>query len=305
MSAGVLFDAPGPKARRRHQILAGIGGLIFLGILALVVMRLNDKHQFTSEMWKPFTTSSMWQDTLLTGLWGTVKAAAISIVIAAVLGGLLALGRMSEIAPLRWVCGVWVELTRAIPVLLMMLFTYGALTQGALADSTLVSADNKALVATVTGLVLYNSAVICEVVRSGVDQLPSGQREAGLSIGLRQQQTLRTILLPQAVTAMLPALVGQLVVILKDTALGYNVLYNELLYSAKLGSVKAGNIVPMMIVVAVIYIIVNYLITKLAALLERRLAQRGRTVAGPDAAQGGGLAGPVGGPSMTHNTQAN
>jgi len=299
MSAGVLFDAPGPKARRRHLILSAFGALLLIAIMAVVIMRLDDKGQLTSTMWKPFTTSAMWQNVLLKGLWGTLKAAIISIVIAAILGGLLALGRMSEIGPLRWVCGVWVEITRAVPVLLMMLFTYGALTQGPLADRGLVEIDSAPLVATVTGLVLYNSAVICEVVRSGVDQLPSGQREAGLSIGLRPQQTLRTILLPQAVTAMLPALVSQLVVVVKDTALGYNVLYNELLYMGKQGSVGYGNVVPMMIVVAAIYIVVNYTIGRFAGWLERRLARRGRAVIDPEAAQGGGLAGPTGGPSLT------
>lgn len=295
MSAGVLFDAPGPKARRRYRFVAGACAVLFALVLAVVIARLNAKGQLASVMWKPFTTSAMWKEVLLKGLWGTLKAAVISIVIGAVLGGLLALGRMSEIAPIRWVCGVWVELTRAIPVLLMMLFTYGALTQGFLADKGLVSTNDAPLVATVTGLVLYNSSVMCEVVRSGVDQLPVGQREAGLSIGLRPQQTLRAILLPQAVTAMLPALVSQLVVILKDTALGYNVLYSELLYTAKQGSVGFGNIVPMMIVVAILYIAVNYTISRIAAWLEVRLSRRGRSVLGADTAQAGGLAGPTAG----------
>lgn len=301
MTAGVLFDAPGPKARRRYRILGVVGGVIFALILAYVIYRLKDKGQLSSAMWKPFTTSAMWKEVLLKGLWGTLKAALLSIVIGSVLGGLLALGRMSEIAPLRWICGIWVEITRAIPVLLMMLFTYGALTQGFLADKGLVGTNSAPLVATVTGLVLYNSAVICEVIRSGVDQLPAGQREAGLSIGLRPQQTLRAILLPQAITAMLPALISQLVVILKDTALGYNVLYGELLYTGKQGAVGFGNIVPMMIVIAAMYIVVNYSIGKAAELLERRLARRGRTVVGADDAQAGGLAGPTTGPDMSEN----
>lgn len=302
MSAGVLFDAPGPKARRRHLVLSVVGALALVGVLALVVMRLNDKEQFKSSFWKPFTTSDLWQNVLLEGLIGTLKAAGISIVIAAVLGLLLALARMSGIAVLRWLATVWVELFRAIPVLLMMLFAYGLITTNESVKS-LVGIDNASLVATVIGLVLYNSAVICEVVRAGVGQLPGGQREAGLATGLSEQQTLRTILLPQAITAMLPALVGQLVVILKDTALGYNVLYNELLYMGKQAAAGPGNIVPMMIVLAVIYIVLNYLVAKVAELIERRLKSRGRSVGGTDAAAGGGMAGTVAGPDMTHNRE--
>lgn len=274
MSASVLFDAPGPKARRRNALLTVVGALVLIAVLALVVMRLNDKGQFTSGMWKPFTQSVTWTAYLLPGLWGTLKAALISIVVGGLLGGLLAIARMSEVGPLRWVATVWVELFRSIPVLLMMLFTYGVLSTKGIFDPS-----SRPLVATVMGLVLYNSAVICEVIRSGVDQLPAGQREAGLSIGLRPQQTLRTILLPQAITSMLPALVSQLVVIVKDTALGYNVLFDELLKSGQTASVQAGNIVPMMIVIAVIYIVINYLLSKMAQWLEHRLAHRGGGVA--------------------------
>lgn len=271
MSAGVLFDAPGPKARMRYRILGVVGAVVFLGVLGLLVLRLNDKGQFRSELWTPFTEWDYWSSYLLSGLWGTLKAAVISILLAALLGFGFALARMSEIAPLRWIASVLVELFRAIPVLLMMLFTYGFLST----REDLVSSDNAPLVATVIGLVMYNSAVVCEVIRSGVEQLPKGQREAGLSIGLKPSQTLRTILLPQAVTTMLPALISQLVVIVKDTALGYNVLYGELLYSGKIGATGPANIVPMMFVVAAIYIAVNYSISKLAERVEARMKRRG------------------------------
>ncbi|NHN56795.1 amino acid ABC transporter permease [Calidifontibacter sp. DB0510] len=274
MSAGVLFDAPGPKARRRHLILTGVGVLVVLAIAWVIFQRLADKNQLTSAMWKPFLQSSTWTSYLLPGLWGTIKAALISILLAGLLGGLLALARMSEIGPLRWIASVWVEIFRAIPVLLMMLFSYGYLS-----TSNVVDSEVAPLYATVTGLVLYNSAVVCEVIRSGVDQLPKGQREAGLSIGLRPSETLRIVLLPQAITAMLPALISQLVVVLKDTALGYNVLYGELLYNGKTSSVGPANIVPTIFVIALIYILLNYSIGKIAEYVEGRLKRRGRTVA--------------------------
>ncbi|GAB3587600.1 amino acid ABC transporter permease [Calidifontibacter terrae] len=273
MSAGVLFDAPGPKARRRHLVLSGVGILLFLAVLYVVVMRLSDKGQLESRMWAPFTKAQTWNDYIIPGLLGTLKAAAISIVIAGIVGFLFAMGRMSEIAALRWVCATFVEVFRAVPVLIMMLFVYGMLT-----TNNLVSSDNAPLVATVTALVLYNASVMAEVVRAGVGQLPSGQREAGLSIGLTSSQTLRTIQLPQAITAMLPAIISQLVVVLKDTALGYNVLYGELLYQSQTGGTNNANIVPTLIVVAILFILINYSISKLAEYIDRRLKARGRGV---------------------------
>lgn len=273
MSAGVLFDAPGPKARRRHLMLTGVGVLAFLAGLYLIYKRLDDKGQFSSALWKPFTDwGGFVKPYLVDGLVGTLKAAVIAIVLAGILGFLFALARMSEIKVLRWVASVLVEIFRAIPVLLVMLFSYGYFSNSS--QSSL--SDNAPLIATVTGLVFYNAAVVCEVIRSGVDQLPNGQREAGLSIGLSPGQTLRQIQLPQAITTMLPALISQLVVIVKDTALGYNVLYGELLYSGKTGSVGPTNIVPMIIVVALIYIAINYSLSKLAEYVDRRLKARGR-----------------------------
>lgn len=302
MSASVLFDAPGPKARRRNAILGALGSLVILGLLAIALVKLANKGQFDSYKWKPFITASLWKNYLLPGLVGTLQAAAIAIVLSCVLGGLLAMLRLLEspagrsplavlLRGIKAVAGAWVEITRAIPVLLMMLFTFGFLTAQNVLDT-----GSRPLVATVTGLVFYNSAVICEVVRSGVGQLPGGQREAALAIGLPAGQTVRLILLPQAVTAMLPALIGQLVVVLKDTALGYNVLYGELLYRSKSATANNGNIFAMLIVVAAIYIVLNYGISKLAELVDRRMKQRGRSAGtGPVAGVAPGVAAEPGG----------
>lgn len=270
MSSGVLFDAPGPKARRRHAGLTVIGSLLALGLAWIVYQRLDEKGQLASAMWKPFTQASTWNDYILPGLVGTLKAAAAAMVGATIFGVVFAMARMSNVRILRWIAGIIVELGRAVPVLLMMLFLYGWL-------STRGANDNNPFIATVVALIVYNGAVVAEVIRSGVDQLPNGQKEAGLSVGLTQMQTLRSILLPQAITAMMPTLISQLVVIVKDTALGYNVLYGEMLYKSVNAAVSAANIVPMMFVVALIYIAVNYTVSKIAVLVEKRLQNRGRT----------------------------
>ncbi|HMT50219.1 amino acid ABC transporter permease [Dietzia sp. UBA5065] len=267
----VLFDAPGPKARLRHKIFTVVGALLALGILYLIYAKFEAAGQLKAFMWEPFVTDSeVWTSYLIPGLRGTFTAAGISIVLAVVFGLLFGMGRLSPLAPLRWFCGVVVEFFRSVPVLLMMVFAYF----GYFATANIVPNEHAPLAAVVTALTLYNGAVIAELVRSGVHGLPSGQAEAGLSVGLTPGQVLRSIQLPQALTAMLPALVGQLVVVLKDSALGYGITYLELLnWSKTLGSAYA-NTVPAYIVAGILFILVNYALTKLAVYLEGRLKKR-------------------------------
>ncbi|KQZ87483.1 amino acid ABC transporter permease [Phycicoccus sp. Root563] len=272
MSSNVLFDAPGPRARRRHAILSVLGAAIVVGLVYLVVRKLGDAGQLQVEQWKPFVVDrSVWRDYLLPGLLGTFKAAVLSIALAGVFGLLLGVGRLSGIAPIRWASSVVVEFFRAVPVLIMMIASYGLYSR-----SGVFSPETAPLAGVVTGLTLYNGSVIAELVRSGVHSLPKGQSEAGLSVGLTPAQTLRSIQLPQALTAMLPALIGQFVVILKDSALGYAITYLELLnWSKTLGSAFA-NVLQAYLVAAVLFIIVNYLLTVLASRVQRRLSRRGR-----------------------------
>lgn len=273
MSANVLFDAPGPRARRRHAILSFLGVLLVIAIAFLVVRKLKDAGQLEADQWKPFVTDrSVWRDYLLKGLWGTFKAAVISIVLAGAFGLVFGIGRLSHIAPIRWVSSIVVEFFRAVPVLIMMIASYGLYSR-----SGFFAPETAPLAGVVTGLTVYNGSVIAELVRSGVHSLPKGQSEAGLSIGLTASQTLRSIQLPQALTAMLPALIGQFVVILKDSALGYAITYLELLnWSKTLGSAFA-NVLQAYLVAAVLFILINFALTVLAGRVQRRLSRRGRT----------------------------
>jgi glutamate transport system permease protein len=273
MSAeNVLFDAAGPKARRRHTLLAVLVGIASLGVLAWVLTKLGEKGNLTAEKWTPFLRADTWTEYLIQGIGGTLTAAAISIAFAGILGLLMGMGRLSHNTPLRWFSSVFVEFFRAVPVLMMMIFSFALYSL-----YEVFPPERLALAGVVTGLTFYNAAVMAELLRAGVGSLPSGQREAGLSIGLTPVQTLRTILLPQALTAMLPAIVGQLVVILKDSALGSQITYVELLLQGQTLGTARANTIPAFIVTAVIFITMNYLLTVLASRLERRMRQRGHT----------------------------
>lgn len=271
----VLFDNPGPKARQRHLIITIVGALGLAAVIAVVLVKLAERGQLAPSMWSPFVGSSAWVNYILPGLRGTLLAAALSVLLAGIFGLVFGTGRLSDVKWIRWICGVVVEFFRAVPVLIMMYFFFFLFSRNGV-----FRADINPFMAVVLALTLYNGSVIAELVRSGVHSLPKGQTEAGLSIGLTPQQTLRQIQLPQALVAMLPALMGQLVVVIKDSALGYGITYAELLNQAKtLGSAFA-NPVPAYIVAAILFILLNYAMTKLASAVEKRLRRRPVT-AGP------------------------
>ncbi|MCC3268048.1 amino acid ABC transporter permease [Arthrobacter gengyunqii] len=285
----VLFDVPGPKAKRRILIFNILGALLVLGILAVVVNGLAEKDQFESAKWTPFLEWSTWRYTLLPGLLQTLKAAGVAVVASIVFGLLFGFGRLSGLAPLRWVCDVVVEFLRAVPVLLMMIFLYQFF-----AKSTPMEAADAPFWAVVVALTLYNGSVIAELVRSGVFGLPKGQREAGLAIGLTPSQSLRNIEIPQALVAMLPALLGQFVVILKDSALGYIIGYSDLLANAQRLGAGEGNMLPSLLVAAAIFIVINMLLTFTAQRLSRLLGARaGKLLEREEAIDPEGIEAPV------------
>lgn len=278
MSGTVLFDAPGPRARIRNTVITVVTLVITVLIAWVVYARLQEKGQLTAAKWEPFLTANLWTTYVLPGVQGTLTAAAVSIVLALILGFLLGVGRLSTITPVRWASSVVVEFFRAIPVLIMMIFAYFLF---ALYD--VFPSKYLALAGVITGLTLYNGAVIAEIVRAGVNALPRGQAEAASALGLRWGQTMRSILLPQAITSMLPVLVSQLVVVLKDTAIGYQITFVEMVRQGTVVGSSYGNYVPALIVIAVLMISVNFGLSALATRIERRMRRSRRGPAPLDA----------------------
>ena len=260
----VLFDAPGPRTRRRVALWSTVAGVLLAALLVLVVVRLAQRGIFDAERWDIFTEDTeTWEALLRRGLGATLKAAGLAAVIALTAGALVAVARTSERRWVRVPAAVLIELFRGLPVVLLMFFSALAL-------------DLSIFNAVVLGLVLYNTAVIAEILRAGIQSLPRGQREAALAIGLTPGQTMRMILLPQAVRRMLPSLVSQLVVLLKDTSLGYIVGYVELLrVNRELRDFFGSEyIFSLFLVTAALYIGVNFALSRVATYLERRGSSR-------------------------------
>ena len=269
-----LYDAPGPRALVRNRVISIVALAAIAALVWFVVARLQTKGQLTVQKWDPFTTADLWRTYVLPGVQGTLTAAALSIVLALALGVVLGVGRLSTVSAVRWVSGAVVEFFRAVPVLIMMIFAFFLYAQ-----YDVFPARQLALAGVVTGLTLYNGAVIAEIVKAGVNALPRGQTEAASALGLRPGQTMRLILLPQAITAMLPALVSQLVVVLKDTAIGYQITFLEMVRQGTLIGAQYSNYVPALFVIAVLMIAVNVTLSWLAVRLEARLRRRSRSAA--------------------------
>lgn len=256
----VLFDAPGPRARRRVRIWSLVAGAALAALAGVALLQLAHRGMFGYDHWDVFLErSDTWHALLVRGLGATLRAAALAAVIAVAAGALLAVVRTSQNRWARGLAAVWIELFRGLPVVLLMFFSALAL-------------NLPIFNAVVLGLVLYNTAVIAEILRAGIQSLPAGQREAALAVGLTPGQTMRMILLPQAVRRMLPSLVSQLVVLLKDTSLGYIVGYPELLRTGRELKDFFGDdyYFSVFVVTAVIYISVNFAISRFATYLERR-----------------------------------
>ena len=262
--SNVLFDAPGPRARLRYRGYAVIGIIVVVAFLGYIGYRFYDSGQFTARKWEWLEFAQVQRD-LANAVLSTLQAFAAAAVLALIFGAIFAAGRLSDHVWIRRVAGFVVEFFRAIPALILMfLFYFGLPTLGV---------PMTPFLGVVLGLTLYNGSVLAEVFRAGIQSLPKGQSEAAYALGMRKTQVMFLVLLPQAIRAMLPTIISQLVVLLKDTALGFIITYQELLYYARyIGSQGTFGrpIVPSTIVATGIYVAMCLLLTALATYLERR-----------------------------------
>lgn len=292
-----LYDSPGPRTRRR--ILAGsiVVGLVLAALVVLVTLRLSAQGQLTEEKWGPIVNPwnpffvALWTNLGL-ALLRNIQAAVLAMAFSLLLGTVLAVTRISLPRWGRWAVVAPMEFFRGLPVVIAIFFAARALPE--------LGVSLPLLWYLVIGLTAYNSVIIAEIVRAGLASLPRGQAEAAAAVGLTRGQAFSVILLPQAVRVMLPALISQLVVIFKDTSLGFVILYVEAVRFVAIAIQELRNPLQLYLVVGAIFVLVNYLLSKLAVWAERRLTRQvhpvgrvsqaakptpgGRTLAGTSAA---------------------
>jgi len=263
MSGSVLFDAPGPRTAARHRSYTIVSVVALVALVAFAVWTMYEEGQLEYALWEPFLTPDYIEYILVDGLLKTLQMAFFSIVFAVVFGLLFGVAKLSDHAAVRWPAWLVVEFFRAVPVLLLMVFTFFLLAIG---DGLLSS-----FWCVVISLTLYNGSVLAEVFRAGINAVPAGQAEAAYAIGMRKTQVMTTVLLPQAVKIMLPAIISQMVVALKDTSLGYYILAPGLTAVGKPIYLEFRNQVPTALVITALYVLVNLILTWIATRVQKRL----------------------------------
>ncbi|MCX2730967.1 amino acid ABC transporter permease [Saccharopolyspora sp. NFXS83] len=270
MTNSVLYEAPGPVAKRRGLVVSVVVGALLLALLAWVLVTLGANGQLTVDKWGPLidptngTFTALWS-LLGTGLGNTLLAAVLAMAFSLITGTLLAVSRVVAAPWYRWAVVGLVELLRGVPVVIAVFFASRVLPSFGL--------DMPVMWYLVIGLTAYNSVIIAEIVRAGILSLPRGQSEAAYAIGLRRSQVLRTVVLPQAFRAMLPALISQLVVIVKDTSLGFIISYVDLVRQGQIVIQNLNNPIQTYFVIGVVFVLLNYALSRAAVFTERRLSQ--------------------------------
>ena len=249
-------DPLGPQGKVRVTIATVLGAAVVAWLLFVAYRRFEANGQLESELW-----TDLFSGDALRFFWGglkvTLQLAAVGLVLAVAVGVVLAFARLSKRALIRLVATIWLQFFRGVPLVVLILFFYLGL-------------DFRPFRAVVTGLVLYNSAVLAEIFRAGILSLDRGQSEAALAVGMSDGQAMRLVVFPQAVRRMIPALVSQLVVLLKDTSLGVAIGLEELLRRGFLAGAALRNPLQALLFVAAIYMVVNLLLSAAARWIERR-----------------------------------
>ncbi len=277
--SNVLYEEPGPRTKARHRLYSALATVLLAAVLGGLAWRMYDKGQLAYDLWEPFVTPVYIQALLVDGLWNTLQMAFLSIIFAVIFGLVFGVGKLSDQAWIRWPAWLVVEFFRAVPVLLLMVFIF--LTYG-------IGDGFGPYWSVVIALTLYNGSVLAEVFRAGVNAVPAGQAEAAYAIGMRKSQVMNIVLLPQAIKIMLPAIISQMVVALKDTSLGYYIVAPGLTAVGKQIYGEFGNQLQTVIVVAGLYVAANLILTAVATWLQHRLVGEKKPILATDAQAGAG-----------------
>lgn len=257
-----LYEAPGPRTRRRVRIATAVSLILVVAALAAIGYRFYITGQFAPRYWTFFAKATTWKF-LLQGFAGTVRVALTAGAIALALGLLLMLGRISHLKVLSAVCRIVTDFFRSLPSLLLIYFFFLVVPQYGIKMSSFWMLT--------LPVALAAAGVLAEVFRAGVNAVPKGQIEAALSLGMSPLRTTFKIVLPQAIRFVIPSLISQLVVVVKDTTVAYVVSYPDLMQNARVLITNYDALVSVYFTIAIIYILINYAINQASIYVSHRL----------------------------------
>lgn len=211
-----------------------------------------------------------WKTFIITGLSGTLILSVITVFFGAILGALLALGKMSRIKPLSWLITAFIEVVRGTPLLLQLYIGYFLLPMllpfWELSDFWTIS----------VALILNSAAYVSEVIRSGIQAVDHGQTEAARSLGLGTSTTMLSVVLPQAIKNILPALANEFVTVIKETSLASTFFVGELMTSYLVVKGATFSSLPTLMIVGIIYFVITFTLSKIIGYFERKMKKNER-----------------------------
>ena len=258
-----LYEPPGPRTKKKILIGTVLSLLSFAFLLALMIRRFYLTGQLDPKYWFFFGRLSTWRF-IAKGLIGTVEAAFAAGAMAFAAGFAMMLGRIGKSRFLRFAATVLVDFTRGVPTLVFIYFFFLVVPQ----FGWKLSAFWKITLP----VAISASGLVAEQLRSGVNAVPKGQREAALSIGMTDRQTFYRVIFPQAIRYVIPSLIAEMVIVFKDTTFAYVVNFPDLMQNAKVLISNYDALLSIYLVVAVIYILINYSLNRLSTKAEKLLS---------------------------------
>ena len=260
----MLYEEPGPKTKKQIRVITLFAILLLAALLAVVIRQFYITGQFAPRYWYFFGRWTTWRF-LGQGLLVTLEAAVTGSIIAFLLGFVLMRGKLQKNKIIRGASVCLIEFTRGVPTLLFIYFFFLVVPQ----TGWKLSAFWKITLP----CAISACGVVAEALRSGVNAVPKGQTEAALSLGLTETRTFYKVVFPQAIRFVIPSLIAELVIVLKDTTFAYIVTCADLMQNAKVLISNYDAMLSVYLVVALIYILINYLLNKLSDRLADRLKQ--------------------------------
>lgn len=261
-----LYEAPGPKTKKRIVIFTAVSLVALAALIFLIIRQFYITGQLNEKYWSLFTRFTTWKF-LAEGLVGTLQVALVSSVVAFVIAFLLMVGRINRNKIVSWISTALIELSRGIPTLLFIYFFFLVAPQLGLKLPTFWKIS--------LPVALSAAGVVAEVLRSGVNAVPKGQTEAAVALGMRNVTVFTKIVFPQAFRYVIPSLISELVIVLKDTTFAYVVSYADLMQNARVLISNYDALLSVYLVVALIYILINYLLNQASVAVAKRLKATG------------------------------
>ena len=206
-----------------------------------------------------------YQDYYITGIKVTLALSFFSLLIGTTLGSLLSLLKLSKLKILSWIVTVYIEIVRGTPMMVQIAIVY-------FGSFVLFGIKMDGFVAALIAVSLNSAAYVAEIIRSGIQSIDKGQTEASRSLGMSSGQTMRYIILPQAVKNILPTLGNEFVTLIKETSVASTIGVADLMYASKIVQSTSYQPFTPLIIVAIIYFIFTFTLSQLIGIFERRLA---------------------------------